>query len=107
MDLRKYKDIIKENILDKNNLPTINEVEVVGEGIKKKRNGYKIENSKYNDKLLINMDKLYNNYYVEARLNDQIIYENQGDKDTVLLLTKSRSNKKKNIVNYPSRFLMI
>ena len=41
------------------------------------------------------MDKLYNNYYVEARLNDDIIYENQGDKDTVELLTKSRFNKKR------------
>ena len=47
-----------------------------GEGIKKKRNGHKIVNSKYNNKLLINMDKLYNNYYVEARLRDDIIYEN-------------------------------
>ena len=41
------------------------------------------------------MDKLYNNYYLEARLNDDIIYENQGDKDTIELLTKGRINKKK------------
>ena len=75
-------------------MPVINEGEVEGQGIKKRRNGYKIENSKYN-KLLINMDKLYNNYYVEAWLNDDIIYENQGDQDTVELLTKGRINKKK------------
>ena len=74
--------------------------EKTGEGSKKKRNGYKLVDSKYNDKLLINMDKLYNNYYVEARLNDNIIYENQGDKDTIELLSKGRINKtNKNIAN--------
>ena len=71
----------------------VNKVE--GEGIKKRRNGYKIVNSKYNDKIKINMDLLYNNYYVQAWYNDDIIYENQGDKDTVELLTKGRINKHK------------
>ena len=95
--LKKYKDTLYSHLDSRNyipkNLPMINEVE--GEGIKKKRNGYKIIDSKYNDKLLINMDKLYNNYYVEAKLGDDIIYKNQGDKDTLELLTKSRINKKK------------
>ena len=92
-DLRDYKEKIKDHISDVTKIPMINEVE--GEGIKKRRNGYKIVDSKYNDKLLINMDKLYNNYFVEARLNDDIIYKKQGDKNTVELLTKGRINKKK------------
>ena len=78
---------------DKNNENKITEIE--GEGIKKRRNGYKIENSKYGEKIKINMDKLFNNYYVEAWYDDRVIYENQGDKDTVELLTKGRINKKK------------
>ena len=42
------------------------------------------------------MDKLYNDYFVEAWIDDDNkIYENQGDKDTVELLTKGRINKKK------------
>ena len=86
------KDDVKDKISENNTQP-IQELVVEGQGIKK-RNGYKIENSKY-DKLLINMDKLFNNYYVEAWFNDDIIYENQGDKDTVELLTKARINKKK------------
>ena len=68
--------------------------EIEGKGIKR-RNRYKIENGKYNEKIKINMDKLYNNYYVEAWYNNDIIYENQGDRDTLELLTKSRINKKK------------
>ena len=69
--------------------------EVEGQGIKKRRNGYKIENEKYGEKIKINMDKLFNNYYVEAWYDDHIVYQNQGDKDTVELLTKGRINKKK------------
>ena len=83
-DENNVEDKIKKNEIDT----------VEGQGVKK-RNGYKIKNSKYNDKLKINMDKLYNNYYVEAWYGDNILYENQGDKDTVELLTKSRVNKKK------------
>ena len=73
--------------------------EIEGEGIKKRRNGYKIENSKYGEKIKINMDKLFNNYYVEAWYDDRVIYENQGDKDTIELLTKGRINKKKKYSN--------
>ena len=122
-NLREYKEKIKEKITEKDGLPVINEVddkiseshtpsmddvknkisenhtpamdEVEGQGIKKRRNGYKIVNSKYNDKLLINMDKLYNNYYVEAWFDNNIIYQNQGDKDTMQLLTKGRIDKRK------------
>ena len=68
--------------------------EIEGKGIKR-RNGYKIENGKYNKKIKINMDKLYNNYYVEAWFDGSIIYENQGDFDTKELLVKGRINKKK------------
>ena len=89
--LKKYKNAIKSYIDSTKFMSKDDKGE--GEGIKK-RNGYEIVDSKYN-KLLINMDKLYNNYYVEARLNNDIIYENQGDKDTVELLTKGRINKKK------------
>ena len=78
---------------DKNNENKITEIE--GEGIKKRRNGYKIENEKYGEKIKINMDKLFNNYYVEAWYDDHIVYQNQGDKNTVELLTKGRINKKK------------
>ena len=77
---------------DKNNENKITEIE--GEGIKR-RNGYKIKNEKYGEKIKINMDKLNNNYYVEAWYDDHVIYENQGDKDTYDLLTKGRINKKK------------
>ena len=82
-----------DKIDDKNNENKITEIE--GQGIKKRRNGYKIENSKYGEKIKINMDKLFNNYYVEAWYNDSVVYENKGDKDTVELLTKGRINKKK------------
>ena len=41
------------------------------------------------------MDKLYNNYYVEAWIDNDIIYQNQGDKDTIELLSKGRLDKKK------------
>ena len=118
-DLKEYKGKINEKILEKKNLNVIMEDvilesktqdndqisennikhEVKGQGIKKRRNGYKIENAKYGDKLKINMDKLYNNYYVEAWYGDNVIYENQGDKDTVELLTKGRINKKKKYSN--------
>ena len=114
-DLKKYKGKINEKILEKKNLNVIMEDvilesetqdndkisenniehEVKGQGIKKRRNGYKIENAKYGEKIKINMDKLYNNYYVEAWYGDNILYENQGDKDTVELLTKGRIDKKK------------
>ena len=73
--------------------------EVKGQGIKKRRNGYKIENEKYGEKIKINMDKLFNNFYVEAWYDDRVVYENQGDKDTVELLTKGRINKKKKYSN--------
>ena len=101
--LKKYKKKLKEEIEKRSKkeventpeyLQQTNTTAIKCQGIKK-RNGHKIVNSKYNDKLLINMDKLYNNYYVEARLNDDILYKNQGDKDTVELLTKGRINKKK------------
>ena len=60
-----------------------------GDDMKKKRNGYKIVNSKYNDKLLINMPKLLNEMIIEAKLsnNDDILYSNKCDK-TINLLTK-------------------
>ena len=112
--LKEYKGKINEKILEKKNLNVIKEDEILesktqdndkisennihevkGQGIKKRRNGYKIENSKYGEKIKINMDKLFNNYYVEAWYGDNILYENQGDKNTVELLTKGRINKKK------------
>ena len=117
-DLKVYKGKINEKILEKNNLNVIKEDEILesetqdndkisennihevkGQGIKKRRNGYKIENAKYGDKLKINMDKLYNNYYVEAWYGDNILYENQGDKDSIELLTKGRIDKKKKYSN--------
>ena len=101
--LNEYKKTIKNKILEKSNLGVIKEEdetsEIIGQGIKKRRNGYKIENEKYGNKLKINMDKLYNNYYVEAWYGDNILYENQGDKDTVELLTKGRIDKKKKYSN--------
>ena len=84
---------------DKNNENENKITEIEGEGIKKRRNGYKIENSKYGEKIKINMDKLFNNFYVEAWYDDRVVYENQGDKDTVELLTKGRINKKKQYSN--------
>ena len=86
-------DVVKDKISE-NHTQHVKE-EVKGQGIKKRRNSYKIENAKYGDILKINMDKLYNNYYVEAWYGDNILYENQGDKDTVELLSKSRINNKK------------
>ena len=88
LDSRKY---IEKN---ENNVEEIKE----GEGIKKKkRNGYKIVNSKYNDKLLINMPKLLNEMIIEAKLsdNDDILYSNKCDKCTIDLLTKRFNPKKK------------
>ena len=87
----------KDKILQNNTkaFKIVKAKEVEGQGIKKRRNGYKIEGSKYGDKLKINMDKLFDRYYVEAWYDNNVIYENQGDKDTVELLTKGRINKKK------------
>ena len=64
-----------------------------GDGIKKKRNGYKIVDSKYN-KLYINMDKLLNEMVVEAAIDGDIVYSNTADKDTINLLTKRYNSKK-------------
>ena len=88
----KPDDKADDKVENKNNENKITEIE--GEGIKR-RNGYKIKNEKYGEKIKINMDKLFNNYYVEAWYGDHVIYENQGDKDTYDLLTKGRINKKK------------
>ena len=96
-DNNETTEVKKVNEVGKTEDKISNKEEVVGQGIKK-RNGYKIKNSKYNDKIKINMDKLYNNYYVEAWYDNDIIYENQGDKDTVELLTKGRINKKRSIL---------
>ena len=125
-DFKEYKKKINDKILEKHNLNVIKEDEILegktqdndndvvkdkisenytqheevkGQGIKKRRNGYKIENEKYGDKIKIIMDKLYNNYYVEAWYDNNVIYENQGDKDSVELLTKGRINKKKKYSN--------
>ena len=89
---KKTDDKADDKVENKNNENKITEIE--GEGIKR-RNGYKIKNEKYGEKIKINMDKLNNNYYVEAWYDDHVIYENQGDKDTYDLLTKGRINKKK------------
>ena len=102
------EDVILESKTQDNDKISENiEHEVKGQGIKKRRIGYKIENAKYGDKLKINMDKLFNNYYVEAWYGDNILYENQSDKDTMELLTKGRINKKRNIVIYRNKFSMI
>ena len=67
-----------------------------GEGIKK-RDGYKILNSKYNDKLLINVPKLLNEMILEAKLSncDDILYSNKCDEPTIDLLTKRFNPKTK------------
>ena len=89
--LAKYKKAINdylistkyENKEDNDNEVTESEpieaeaTEVEGEGIKK-RNGYKIVNSKYNNKLLINMPKLTNEMILEAKLGNDILYTNKG-----------------------------
>ena len=93
--ITKYYRIIKKQLSNREDI--INE-EITGEGIKKKkRNGYKIVNSKYNDKLLINMPKLLNEMIIEAKLsnNDDILYSNRCDKCTIDLLTKRYNPKTK------------
>ena len=107
--LSKYKDAIKDYLKstkyenkndDTQSEPTTAEAtEVEDEGItREKRNGYKIVNSKYNNKLLINIDKLMNEMIVEAKLDDDILYTNKGDIDTINILTK-HFNPKKYTVN--------
>ena len=94
--IRKYLDIIRTELRNRENL--IKNEEITGEGAKtKKRNSYKIVNSKYNDKLLINMPKLLNEMIIEAKLsnNDDILYSNRCDKCTIDLLTKRYNPKKK------------
>ena len=93
--ITKYQRIIKNELSNRENI--IRE-EIKGEGIKrKKRNSYKIVNSKYNDKLLINMPKLLNEMIIEAKLsnNDDILYSNKCDKCTIDLLTKRYNPKTK------------
>ena len=94
--IRKYLDIIRTELRNRENL--IKNEEITGEGAKtKKRNSYKIVNSKYNDKLLINMPKLLNEMIIEAKLsnNDDILYSNKCDKCTIDLLTKRYNPKRK------------
>ena len=95
--IRKYLEIIRTEL--RNRVNFIKNEEITGEGAKnkKKRNSYKIVNSKYNDKLLINMPKLLNEMIIEAKLsnNDDILYSNRCDKCTIDLLTKRYNPKKK------------
>ena len=94
--IRKYLDIIKKELSNREYI--VKDDEIKGEGIKKKkRNSYKIVNSKYNDKLLINMPKLLNEMIIEAKLsnNDDILYSNRCDKCTIDLLTKRYNPKRK------------
>ena len=98
--ITKYQKIIRNDLAnreyiekkeDKDNVEDIKIEEIEGDGVKKqKRNGYKIVNSKYNDKLLINMPKLLNEMIIEAKLSntDDILYSNKCDKCTIDLLTK-------------------
>ena len=91
-----YYKIIKKELSNREDI--IKNEEITGEGAKtKKRNSYKIVNSKYNDKLLINMPKLLNEMIIEAKLsnNDDILYSNRCDKCTIDLLTKRYNPKKK------------
>ena len=68
----------------------------VGHGIKKKRNGYKIDrNGLYNNKVYINTDKLLNEFILEVMMNNEIIYKTKADKATVDILTKRFDNSKK------------
>ena len=41
------------------------------------------------------MDKLINEMIIEARLGDDILYTNKGDRDTIDILTKRFNPKKK------------
>ena len=94
--IRQYLEIIRTELANRENF--IKNEEITGEGAKtKKRNSYKIVNSKYNDKLLINMPKLLNEMIIEAKLsnNDDILYSNRCDKCTIDLLTKRYNPKKK------------
>ena len=60
------------------------------DGIKKKRNCCKIVNSKYNEKIYINMDKLLKKMIIEAAIDSgDITYTNKGDIDTIDLLVKA------------------
>ena len=103
----KYQKLIKDILAsreyaekkeDKDNVEDI-EIELrkskKGEGIKK-RNGYKIVNSKYNQ-LLLNMPKLLNEMIIEAKLSndDDVLYTNKCDRSTINLLTKRYNPKMK------------
>ena len=94
--ITKYLRAIKYELSNRDN---VFREEIKGEGIKKKkRNSYKIVNSKYNDKLLINMPKLLNEMIIEAKLsnnNGDILYSNRCDKCTIDLLTKRYNPKRK------------
>ena len=52
-------------------------------------------NSKYNDTLYINMEKLLNELVIEATIDADIIYTNKADLDTIDILTKRYNPKKK------------
>ena len=93
--ITKYQKIIKKELSNREDI--IRKEEIKGEGATKKRNSYKIVNSKYNDKLLINMPKLLNEMIIEAKLsnNDDILYCNKCDKCTIDLLTKRFNPKTK------------
>ena len=94
--ITEYYRIINRELSNRENI--VKKEEITGEGAKtKKRNAYKIVNSKYNDKLLINMPKLLNEMIIEAKLsnNDDILYSNRCDKCTIDLLTKRYNPKKK------------
>ena len=94
--ITKYQKIIKNELANREYIEKKEEIK--GEGAKtKKRNAYKIVNSKYNDKLLINMPKLLNEMIIEAKLsnNNDILYTNKCDKCTIDLLTKRYNPKTK------------
>ena len=80
--ITRYKQAIRDTMITE-----MHEFPKEGESIKK-RNGYKIVDSRYN-KLYINIDKLINEMEIQAAIdNCDVIYTNKADKDSIHLLTK-------------------
>ena len=60
--IKKYKGVMSDVLASRKYITQWDD-------IKKKRNGCKIVNSKYNDKIYINMDKLLNKLEVEVAID--------------------------------------
>ena len=87
--IENYREAIKDTLMSR-------EKYIEGDGVKKRKgNGYKLAKSKYNNKLYINMDKLLSEMVIEAAIDDNIIYMNKADRDTIDILTKWHNPKKK------------